>query len=138
MAAEVEGDGEVAADVVEAAGEPLGDLAEQEIVAVETCSRTIAVAAHRGTVEQVHGIAHDATMARRRRDRKGPLRPVVGYPILIPPALREHAGLEREVVIAGVGDVIEIWDKGRFDEDLQRTQSNLDEISSAVSGWERK
>jgi len=58
--------------------------------------------------------------------------------ILIPPALREHAGLEREVVIAGVGDVIEIWDKGRFDEDLQHTQSHLDEISSAVTGWERK
>jgi len=58
--------------------------------------------------------------------------------ILIPPALREHAGLEREVVIAGVGDVIEIWDKGRFDEDIQHTQSHLDEISSAVTGWERK
>jgi MraZ protein len=58
--------------------------------------------------------------------------------LLIPPALREHAGLEREVVIAGVGDVIEIWDKARFDEDLQHTQSHLDEISSAVTGWEQK
>jgi MraZ protein len=58
--------------------------------------------------------------------------------ILIPPALREHAGLEREVVIAGVGDVIEIWDKARFDEDLQHTQSHLDAISSAVSDLERE
>ena len=58
--------------------------------------------------------------------------------ILIPPALQEHAGLEREVVIAGVGDVIEIWDKARFDEDLQHTQSHLDEISSVVTGLERK
>jgi MraZ protein len=57
--------------------------------------------------------------------------------ILIPPALREHAGLAREVVIAGVGDVIEIWDKARFDEHLQHTQSHLDEISAAVTSWER-
>ena len=34
--------------------------------------------------------------------------------ILIPPHLREHAELDREVTIAGVGSRIEIWDKARF------------------------
>ncbi|MDH3210863.1 MAG: division/cell wall cluster transcriptional repressor MraZ [Myxococcales bacterium] len=58
--------------------------------------------------------------------------------ILIPPALREHAGLEREVVIAGMGSLIEIWDKVRFDANLQETRSNLDEISSLVANWERR
>ena len=53
--------------------------------------------------------------------------------ILVPPVLREHAGLEREATIAGVGEKIEIWDKGRFDANLQKTRARFFEISSAVS-----
>lgn len=36
--------------------------------------------------------------------------------ILIPPALREIAALEKEVVVAGVSDRCEIWDKQRWDD----------------------
>ena len=36
--------------------------------------------------------------------------------ILIPPALREMAGLEKDVVVAGVSDRCEIWDKQKWDE----------------------
>ncbi len=53
--------------------------------------------------------------------------------MLIPVHLREHAGLEREVTIAGVGSRIEIWDKTRFDDALSRTQANLGEIASRVA-----
>jgi len=53
--------------------------------------------------------------------------------VLIPPHLREHAGLEREVVIAGVGRRIEIWDKARFDEELQQTRDRSREISSVLA-----
>ena len=53
--------------------------------------------------------------------------------ILIPPYLREHARLEREVTLAGVGPRIEIWDKTRFDEQLARTQERFREISQEVS-----
>lgn len=53
--------------------------------------------------------------------------------ILIPPYLREHAKLEREVTLAGVGPRIEIWDKTRFDEQLARTQERFREISQEVS-----
>ena len=53
--------------------------------------------------------------------------------ILIPPYLREHAKLEREVTLAGVGPRIEIWDKTRFDEQLARTQERFPEISQQVS-----
>lgn len=35
--------------------------------------------------------------------------------ILIPAALRECAGLEKDVVLAGVGDCIEIWSQERWD-----------------------
>lgn len=35
--------------------------------------------------------------------------------ILIPAVLREHAGLEKDVVFAGVGARIEIWSKDRWE-----------------------
>ena len=53
--------------------------------------------------------------------------------LLIPPLLRTHAGIEREVTIAGVGTHIEIWDKVRFDADIEDTQERYYEISSSVS-----
>jgi MraZ protein len=52
--------------------------------------------------------------------------------ILVPPALREYAGLEREVMIAGVGLVIELWDKARFDEEMKQTQQNYRQIRLAL------
>lgn len=35
--------------------------------------------------------------------------------LLIPALLREHAGLRREAVWAGMGTHIELWDKGRYE-----------------------
>jgi MraZ protein len=57
--------------------------------------------------------------------------------ILIPPALREHAHLDKDVVIAGAGTHIQIWDRARFDEFIARTQSNFRQLSSAVSNAAR-
>ncbi len=54
--------------------------------------------------------------------------------IIIPQYLREHASLERDVTIAGVGPRIELWDKTRFDQDLATTQDRYHEISSVVAG----
>jgi MraZ protein len=51
----------------------------------------------------------------------------------IPQALREYAGLEKEVTIAGVGPRIEIWDRTRFDQALARTQARFNELSAAVA-----
>jgi MraZ protein len=53
--------------------------------------------------------------------------------MLVPPTLREHAGLEREVIIAGVGPRIEMWDRERFDEELRLTIERSDEISSVLA-----
>lgn len=36
--------------------------------------------------------------------------------ILVPQPLREFAGLEKEIVVAGVSDRAEIWDKAKWDE----------------------
>jgi MraZ protein len=53
--------------------------------------------------------------------------------ILLPQHLRQHAGLEREVVIAGVGPRIEIWDRARLDEEIRRVAERHDEISTVLA-----
>jgi MraZ protein len=53
--------------------------------------------------------------------------------ISIPPYLREHAGLDKEVTIAGVGPRIEVWDRARFEQSLTRTQARFNEISATVA-----
>ncbi len=39
--------------------------------------------------------------------------------ILVPPPLREYGGLEREVVITGVGKKFEIWSKDSYYENIE-------------------
>ena len=53
--------------------------------------------------------------------------------ILVPQYLREHAHLEREVTIAGVGLTVEIWDTARFQMNLKQTQANFRSISRGMA-----
>jgi MraZ protein len=53
--------------------------------------------------------------------------------ILVPQYLREHAHLEREVTIAGVGLTVEIWDTARFLMNLKETQANFRSISTGMA-----
>lgn len=57
--------------------------------------------------------------------------------ILIPGYLREHAGLEGKVIIAGVLDRMEIWNPERFEENQRTTLRRLDEIQQSVDGSRR-
>ena len=34
--------------------------------------------------------------------------------ILIPPSLKEHAGLSKDVILASIGNRIELWDAGKY------------------------
>ena len=54
--------------------------------------------------------------------------------ILVPPHLREHAGLVREVTVAGVGPKIELWDNARFEKNLNQTQARFAEMAQSVAG----
>lgn len=53
--------------------------------------------------------------------------------ILVPTHLREHAGLDREVTVAGVGPKIELWDKARFEMNLTQTNARYPEMARSVA-----
>jgi MraZ protein len=53
--------------------------------------------------------------------------------ILIPPNLREYAVLEKDIVLAGMIKVIEIWSKELFDEEMKKTVSDIDNFSKYMS-----
>ena len=53
--------------------------------------------------------------------------------ILIPPHLREHAGLERDVTFAGVGARIEIWSKERYEGEIRQTRERAHEIATIAA-----
>jgi len=53
--------------------------------------------------------------------------------ILVPQHLRDHAGLEREVTVAGVGPKIELWDKARFESNLTQTNARYPEMARSVA-----
>ena len=53
--------------------------------------------------------------------------------ILIPPLLREYAGLKSQVVFAGLGANIEIWDRGRWEEERSRAKESLGAINEALA-----
>ena len=53
--------------------------------------------------------------------------------LLVPQHLREEAGLDRDVTIAGVGARIELWDKVRFESALAETRAHSREIASITA-----
>lgn len=52
--------------------------------------------------------------------------------ILVPGFLRDHAALEKNVIVAGVLERVEIWSPGRFEESQASTIHGLDDIQRTV------
>ena len=48
--------------------------------------------------------------------------------------MKIFAGLEKEVVISGVGDFFEIWDKKAYEENISANQSDFAKLSEEVMG----
>ena len=53
--------------------------------------------------------------------------------ILVPPALREHAGLVKEVLWAGSGKSAELWSKDRWTKGLALGDAELEEFKTMVA-----
>lgn len=52
--------------------------------------------------------------------------------ILLPPHLREYAGLEKEVVIIGVASRVEIWSRERWETYNAECSSKVEEIAEKI------
>ena len=53
--------------------------------------------------------------------------------VLIPPALREYANLEKDIVLAGMIKDIEIWSKERLDEEMKKVAADVDKFSAYIA-----
>ena len=53
--------------------------------------------------------------------------------ILIPPTLREYAGISREVVWSGMVDFVEIWDQERWNKAFAEAQKNATGLGRALA-----
>lgn len=54
--------------------------------------------------------------------------------ILIPKDLKSFAALEKEIVISGVGDFFEIWDKEAYEANIQTNEADFAALSEEVMG----
>lgn len=53
--------------------------------------------------------------------------------VLVPPSLREYAALEREVVLAGMLNRIEIWNKEKWNQEISSSVENLDQLTEVLA-----
>ena len=53
--------------------------------------------------------------------------------VLIPQAHREDAGINGDVVVVGLGNKIELWNKGLWDLAIDETQFDRDEVENELS-----
>jgi MraZ protein len=53
--------------------------------------------------------------------------------ILVPPHLRDYAGFDRDVTVAGVGTKIELWNTARFETNLIQTQARFEDMAMSLA-----
>jgi MraZ protein len=53
--------------------------------------------------------------------------------VMVPSALAEHAGLGREVVIAGVRDHLEIWDRTKWREHVREIEGSAEHVAERLA-----
>jgi MraZ protein len=53
--------------------------------------------------------------------------------VMVPPVLAEHAGLGREVVVAGLRDHVEIWDRARWREQLKEVEGSVELVAERIA-----
>ena len=53
--------------------------------------------------------------------------------IMIPAALLKYAGLSRDVVVAGVSDHLEIWDRGAWRRELDEVEGSAEHVAERLA-----
>ena len=52
--------------------------------------------------------------------------------VTLPPPLLGHAGIEKEVVVVGVGDHLEVWSKDRWLEQQEALDAQIEEVTERL------
>ena len=52
--------------------------------------------------------------------------------VVIPPKIREYAGLSKEIVVIGVSDKVEIWDRGKWEAYMDNPAFDAEEIAKEM------
>jgi MraZ protein len=52
--------------------------------------------------------------------------------VTLPSPLLEHANVEKEVVVAGVGDHLEIWSRERWQEEQRELDASIEEVTQSL------
>ncbi|MGI6343594.1 MAG: division/cell wall cluster transcriptional repressor MraZ [Bacillota bacterium] len=55
--------------------------------------------------------------------------------ILLPPNLRAHAGLERDAVVLGVSNRVEIWDRATWEEYNEQASAAYEQVAEHLEGF---
>ena len=53
--------------------------------------------------------------------------------VMLPPSLLEHASLGREVVVAGVRDHVEIWDRDAWRKQLEEVEGSVELVAERLA-----
>ena len=53
--------------------------------------------------------------------------------VLVPPALMRHGRLGREVVVAGVHDHLEIWDRSAWNDNVTKVEGSADDVAQRLA-----
>jgi transcriptional regulator MraZ len=53
--------------------------------------------------------------------------------VMLPPALLEHAGLGREVVVVGMRDRLEIWDRNAWRAQLKEVMGSAEHVAERLA-----
>jgi transcriptional regulator MraZ len=53
--------------------------------------------------------------------------------VLVPAALAEYAGLAKDVVVAGVDDHLEIWDRAAWSEQLREVEGSVHDVAERLA-----
>lgn len=82
----------------------------------------------------------DSPMVQRGRDLRRVFFPAARHQeldkqnrILIPPPMRLYAGLERQVLVIGAGESLEIWEPARWEAESERLMSTIAATMEAAS-----
>ena len=53
--------------------------------------------------------------------------------IAVPPTLSRHAGLSRDVVVAGVYDHLEIWDRDSWEKQMRQVEGSVEDVARRLA-----